>query len=80
MSPIVGRAVVVGMGVNLTDDLIVDRHHPLSGVVVAALRDGQHQGEGTPAMMARAVKAVLVTDPTMTITDAYNLVNRLWVG
>lgn len=63
----------------MSDNLVVDHHHPLSSTILIALRDARGHHAGTPDMMARAVRAVLDADSTMTITDAYALVNRLWI-
>ncbi len=61
------------------DDIHVNGHHRLSTIVLAALRDGRHHLDGVPAMMARAVRAVLDADPSLSITQAYALVNYLWI-
>lgn len=51
----------------------------MSVVVLSALRDGRSLREDTPTMMARAVRAVLNVEPALTISEAYGLVNQLWV-
>lgn len=66
------------MGDNI-DDLLVSGHHALSVVVLTALREGHGYREDMPTMMARAVRSVLDVEPAMSISDAYQLVNQLWV-
>ncbi len=61
------------------EDFVVERENPFSSIVITALREGRTQREGTPQMMARAVKAVLDVERNMSVGGAYSLVNRLWV-
>ena len=61
------------------EDPLVDGQHRLSTVVLTALRCGRDCREDMPTMMARAVRAVLENDPALSISDAYGLVNRLWL-
>jgi hypothetical protein len=61
------------------EDLVVEREDPFSSIVITALREGLTRREGTPQMMARAVRAVLDVERNMSAGGAYNLVNRLWV-
>lgn len=61
------------------EELVVERDHPFSSIVVAALREGRSQHEGTPQLMARAVRAVLDVEGSMSVGGAYTLVNRLWI-
>ena len=61
------------------DDPLVNGQHPLSVVVLTALREGRSNREDTSKMMARAVRAVLDVESSMSISDAYGLVNHLWV-
>ena len=61
------------------EDFVVERESPFSSIVITALRDGRTLHEGTPQMMARAVRAVLDVERTMSVSGAYRLVNRLWV-
>ena len=60
-------------------DLIVDHHHPMSATVLDALREGRDQGEETPRMMARAARAVILARGELSISDAYALVDQVWV-
>jgi len=61
------------------DDILIDSSHPMSVVVLVALREGQRLREDTPTMMARAARAALDIDPRLSVSDAYCLVNRLWL-
>jgi len=61
------------------DDPLVNGRHPLSLVVLSALRDGRAHREDISRMMARAAHAVLAVQPAMSLTEAYGLVNELWV-
>ena len=61
------------------NEVLVDATHPMSVIILAALREGKALREDTPNMMARAVKCVLAIEPSMSVSDAYILLNRLWV-
>jgi hypothetical protein len=61
------------------DDILIDTSHPMSVAVLVALREGRHLREDTPTMMARAARAAIEIDPSMSVSDAYSLVNRLWL-
>ena len=49
------------------DDPLVSAQHPLSLVVLTALREGRSNREDTSKMMARAVRAVLDVESSMSI-------------
>lgn len=56
----------------------VVKEHPLRLVVLEALKISQSLGEGSPATMARATRAVMETRQGMTLSEAFNIVWNIW--
>lgn len=55
------------------------KEHPLREVILSALVTARSRQDDTALALSAAVKAVLDARPTMTIAEAYELVNELWV-
>ncbi len=53
--------------------------HPLQGVIAEAVRKTKARGKDDALALAAAVRAVLEHQPELGISDAYELVSRLWV-
>ncbi|MBI5165224.1 MAG: hypothetical protein HY985_15140 [Magnetospirillum sp.] len=53
--------------------------HPLRDVIVTALAKSRARGRDDAVALAAAVRTVLEVRPELGISDAYDLVSRLWV-
>ncbi len=53
--------------------------HPFRDLIAKAIKDARAKGDDDPMAMAAAVRAILKSQPDLTISDAYELVNRLLV-
>jgi hypothetical protein len=60
-------------------DIVVDMDDPRAPLILRALREGGSQGEDPLTMRARAIRAILDSDPGLSVAQAYALVDRLWL-